>query len=200
MEGDSVTLNSSLTEIQRDEEIMWTFRTNGPLIAKTDGVNNTIPDNLDERFRDRLKLDKKTGSLTIMNIRTNHTGVYEVEISRSGPSSTYRFNVTVYDSPLCPPSGPTSDPSSGPPSDPPSLESLIVPISAAAVGSLLIVAAFGMIWICRKRRKTDQGVETRDEEITYADPTFYKRNTQKSVRSFMTVICVNISRITFRCV
>ncbi|XDV23926.1 hypothetical protein PO909_028269 [Leuciscus waleckii] len=96
MEGDSVTLNSSLTEIQRDEEIMWTFRTNGPLIAKTDGVNNTIPDDLDERFRDRLKLDKKTGSLTIMNIRTEDAGVYEVEISRSGPSSTYRFTVTVY--------------------------------------------------------------------------------------------------------
>ncbi|XP_056109113.1 uncharacterized protein LOC130086909 [Rhinichthys klamathensis goyatoka] len=96
MEGNSVSLNSSVTEIQKDEEIFWTFGTNGPLIAKTNGVKNTIPDNLDGRFRDRLKLDEKTGSLTIMNITTDHAGVYEVKISRSSSSSTYRFTVTVY--------------------------------------------------------------------------------------------------------
>ncbi|XDV24175.1 hypothetical protein PO909_028424 [Leuciscus waleckii] len=96
MEGDSVTLNSSLTEIQRDEEIFWRFGTNGPLIAKTDGVKNTIPDVLDGRFRDRLKLDNKTGSLTIMNIRTEHAGVYEVEISGSSSETKHRFTVTVY--------------------------------------------------------------------------------------------------------
>ncbi|KAK7126481.1 hypothetical protein R3I94_017836 [Phoxinus phoxinus] len=96
MEGDSISLNSGLTEIQEDEEIIWTFGSKGSLIAKTDGVRNTIPDDLDERFRDRLKLDKKTGSLTIMNITTEDAGVYEVEISGSGPSSIYRFKVTVY--------------------------------------------------------------------------------------------------------
>ncbi|CAM4660564.1 unnamed protein product [Leuciscus chuanchicus] len=179
MEGDSVTLSSSLTEIQRDEEIFWTFGTNGSLIATITEAKSETPEGLDKRFRDRLKLDKKTGSLTIMNIRTEHAGVYEVEISSNSRSETkHRFNVTVYGErtnssqspsclPLCPPSAP---------------ESLIVPISAsaaAAAGSLLIVAAFGMIWICKKRRKTDQ-VDTRVAEITYADPTFYKRNTQKS--------------------
>ncbi|KAK7136675.1 hypothetical protein R3I93_016883 [Phoxinus phoxinus] len=94
MEGDSVSLNSGLTEIQKDEQIIWTF--NRSLLAINNGVNNTIPDDLDERFRDRLKLDKKTGSLTIMNIRTEHAGVYEVKISRRSSSSTHRFNVTVY--------------------------------------------------------------------------------------------------------
>ncbi|XP_051741598.1 SLAM family member 5-like isoform X5 [Ctenopharyngodon idella] len=49
-------------------------------------------------------------------------------------------------------------------------------ISAAAAGSLLIVAAVGIFWICRK---THQEVQS-GEEITYADPTFYKRRAQKS--------------------
>uniref|UniRef100_A0A9J7ZNF2 Ig-like domain-containing protein n=1 Tax=Cyprinus carpio carpio TaxID=630221 RepID=A0A9J7ZNF2_CYPCA len=57
--------------------------------------------------------------------------------------------------------------------------SLIVLISAAAAaggagGFLLIVAAVGIFCICRKHRKTDQEVQTR--EITYADPTFNKRH------------------------
>jgi len=94
MEGDSVTLNSSLTEIQKGDVIFWRF---GPSrIATTNGVKNMIYDGPDGRFRDRLKLDDETGSLTIMNITTNHTGVYEVEISGSNSSSTHRFNVTVY--------------------------------------------------------------------------------------------------------
>ncbi|KAK7126478.1 hypothetical protein R3I94_017833 [Phoxinus phoxinus] len=95
-EGDSVSLNSGLTEIQEGDVITWTFRNNGPLIAKTTGVKNTIPNDLDGRFRDRLKLDKKTGSLTIMNTTTDHAGVYVVEISGRSSSSTHRFTVTVY--------------------------------------------------------------------------------------------------------
>jgi len=96
MEGDSVSLNSDLTEIQRGEEIMWRFGPNRNLIAETDGVNNMIHYGPDGRFRDRLKLDYKTGSLTIMNIRTEDAGVYEVKIIGSHSSSIYRFTVTVY--------------------------------------------------------------------------------------------------------
>uniref|UniRef100_A0A8C2BWY9 Ig-like domain-containing protein n=1 Tax=Cyprinus carpio TaxID=7962 RepID=A0A8C2BWY9_CYPCA len=54
--------------------------------------------------------------------------------------------------------------------------SLIVLISAAAAGFLLIVAAVGIFCICSKHRKTDQEVQTYDREITYADPTFNKRH------------------------
>ncbi|KAK7136614.1 hypothetical protein R3I93_016835 [Phoxinus phoxinus] len=91
--GDSVSLNSGLTEIQKGEQIIWTFGSKGPLIAKTDGVNNMIPDG---RFGDRLKLDHQTGSLTITNIRTTDSGLYEVTISGSSSETKHRFSVTVY--------------------------------------------------------------------------------------------------------
>ncbi|XP_052447258.1 CD276 antigen isoform X2 [Carassius gibelio] len=52
---------------------------------------------------------------------------------------------------------------------------LIVLVSAAA-GLLLIVVAVRIFCICRK---TDQEVQS-GEEITYADPTFFKRKAHKS--------------------
>uniref|UniRef100_A0A8C1MGJ7 Ig-like domain-containing protein n=1 Tax=Cyprinus carpio TaxID=7962 RepID=A0A8C1MGJ7_CYPCA len=52
---------------------------------------------------------------------------------------------------------------------------LIVLVSVAA-GFLLIVAAVRIFCICRK---TDQEVQS-GEEITYADPTFFKRKAHKS--------------------
>uniref|UniRef100_A0A8C2C249 Immunoglobulin domain-containing protein n=1 Tax=Cyprinus carpio TaxID=7962 RepID=A0A8C2C249_CYPCA len=74
MEGDSVTLNTDLTEIQRDDLIMWTFEL--VLIAKINGKDDKR-EFYDERFRDRLKLDQ-TGTLTIMNINTTDSGLYKV--------------------------------------------------------------------------------------------------------------------------
>ncbi|XP_058618083.1 SLAM family member 9-like [Onychostoma macrolepis] len=97
-EGDPVTLNPALTDKQSDNLIMWNFKTNGPLIAKINQATNDISiidDGPDKRFRDRLKLNHLTGSLTIMNITTEHAGVYQVTIS-SKTKIIYRFNVTVY--------------------------------------------------------------------------------------------------------
>ncbi|KAL0161268.1 hypothetical protein M9458_044993, partial [Cirrhinus mrigala] len=49
----------------------------------------------DERFRERLKLDNQTGSLTITNITTQHAGYYQLEIS--GVNLALKtFNVSVY--------------------------------------------------------------------------------------------------------
>lgn len=50
---------------------------------------------------------------------------------------------------------------------------------AAAAGSLLIVAAVVIVCICRKCRQTDKEAETHEDEITYIEPTFYKRDAQK---------------------
>ncbi|KAL0161164.1 hypothetical protein M9458_044889, partial [Cirrhinus mrigala] len=49
----------------------------------------------EDRFRDRLKLDHKTGSLTITYIRTTDSGMYKLQINSSRIGITKSFNVTV---------------------------------------------------------------------------------------------------------
>ncbi len=94
-EGDSVTLKI-VTETQTGEKIKWKFGTNRNLLATIKGNTSNIFDGPDDRFRDRLKLDHQTGSLTITDTRTTDSGLYEAEISRSSSEDTHRFNVTVY--------------------------------------------------------------------------------------------------------
>ncbi len=77
MEGDSVTLNPDLTQIKTFNLIEWRFR--GPIIAQIDGNEISYPTHT-EIFRDRLQLDQ-TGSLTIKNMKTKHSGLYELQIS-----------------------------------------------------------------------------------------------------------------------
>ncbi|XP_077081524.1 SLAM family member 5-like [Siphateles boraxobius] len=97
MEGDSVTLNTDLTEIHEDKDIMWKYGAENSLIAqisRTDGIFSTY-DVPDGTFRDRLKLDHQTGSLIITNTTTEHTGVYKLEI-RGAKRSSKTFSVSVY--------------------------------------------------------------------------------------------------------
>ncbi len=92
MEGDPVTLHTD-AEIHTDDLIVWRFGDKGILLAKLDvGTNETSLNAADERFRDRLQLDQ-TGSLIITNIRTEHAGLYEVQIR--GRESSQRFLVSV---------------------------------------------------------------------------------------------------------
>ncbi|XDV23451.1 hypothetical protein PO909_028026, partial [Leuciscus waleckii] len=56
----------------------------------------TFHDGADERFRDRLKLDYQTGSLTITNISTEHAGLHKIEIFVENKVSNKNFIVTVY--------------------------------------------------------------------------------------------------------
>ncbi|KAA0711851.1 hypothetical protein E1301_Tti013460 [Triplophysa tibetana] len=94
-EGDSVTLSVDLTEVK--DKISWKFGAQDVVIAEINVVNNNISlykDRADGRFRDRLKLDQ-TGSLTITNIRTDHSGLYKI-ISKTTRNQLNIFNITVY--------------------------------------------------------------------------------------------------------
>ncbi|XP_058617574.1 uncharacterized protein LOC131531040 isoform X2 [Onychostoma macrolepis] len=97
MEGDSVIFHTGV-ETSQQEDIKWYF--SGTRIAQINGALSYICTDVKcnkgtERFRDRLKLDNQTGSLTIMNIRNTNSGLYELKIIRSSSGSDKIFNVTV---------------------------------------------------------------------------------------------------------
>ncbi|XP_073700510.1 T-cell surface antigen CD2-like [Garra rufa] len=97
LEGDSVTLNTDVTEIHEDDDILWNFITEKSLLAEISrevGIFFTY-NGTDRRFRDRLKLDNQTASLTITKITPEHAGLYEVKISGEKLLSK-TFNVSVY--------------------------------------------------------------------------------------------------------
>uniref|UniRef100_A0A8C1PC42 Ig-like domain-containing protein n=1 Tax=Cyprinus carpio TaxID=7962 RepID=A0A8C1PC42_CYPCA len=96
-EGDSVTLHTDLTEIHEDDDILWKFGAEDSLIGEInrgDQIFSTFK-GADGRFKDRLKLDKQTGSLTITDITTELAGVYELQISGDMLSSK-TISVSVY--------------------------------------------------------------------------------------------------------
>ncbi|XP_016121429.1 natural killer cell receptor 2B4-like, partial [Sinocyclocheilus grahami] len=96
LEGESVTLHTDV-KVQRDDQIRWTFGPQNTRIAeiiKRDQINFIFVSN-DGRFRDKLLMDNQTGSLTIRNIRSEHTGLYELTVI-SGKTSLKSFSVTVY--------------------------------------------------------------------------------------------------------
>ncbi|XP_073699692.1 natural killer cell receptor 2B4-like [Garra rufa] len=99
MEGDSVTLKTNVAEIHEDDDIVWKFGSEKSLIAKIiiqKQVFTTYDDDvLNGRFRNRVKLDNQTGSLTITNITTQHAGLYEQQI-RGVKLSSKTFSVSVY--------------------------------------------------------------------------------------------------------
>ncbi|XP_073699684.1 uncharacterized protein [Garra rufa] len=95
-EGDSVTLHADAIQIHEDDDILWKFGAEKSQIAKMKKkkqIFNTsdVPDG---RFRDRLKIDNQTGSLTITNITKEHAGVYQLEIA-GAKKSLKTFNVSV---------------------------------------------------------------------------------------------------------
>ncbi|XP_016366813.1 uncharacterized protein LOC107707338 [Sinocyclocheilus rhinocerous] len=100
-EGESVTLDSG--EIRKPNDVMTWFFNDTPIAQITGDPNKSCTDvqckDGDERFRDRLKLDHQTGSLTIMNITTTDSGLYKLQITSSRNSSSTdtikSFNVTI---------------------------------------------------------------------------------------------------------
>ncbi|XP_026075346.1 uncharacterized protein LOC113054194 [Carassius auratus] len=86
---------SDLTEMMDDDLTLWTFGPGNTRIAEIHVLADSMTlfdDVLDGIFRDRLKLDDQTGSLTITHTRTEHAGHYKLDIKRA----IKNFSLTVY--------------------------------------------------------------------------------------------------------
>ncbi|KAL1251740.1 hypothetical protein QQF64_019536, partial [Cirrhinus molitorella] len=133
-DGESVTLDPGVIKGPNDE-MTWFF--NYTLIAEiTGGQSKTCTnDQCAQRFRDRLKLDHQTGSLTITNTRTTDSGLYKLQIQSSKSSFSLRriksFSFTVTGSGLYP--------------------GKIAGICAAVIVVLLVTLTVGVL-CCRRHR------------------------------------------------
>ncbi|XP_051551659.1 uncharacterized protein LOC127439527 isoform X2 [Myxocyprinus asiaticus] len=100
MEGDSPTLRTAVTGLQNDKSdfIKWYFNHN--LIAQIRGDLSKFCTDVkcetgQERFRDRLKLNNQTGSLTIKNISITDSGDYNLLTFINNINDEKTFTVTV---------------------------------------------------------------------------------------------------------
>uniref|UniRef100_A0A672KLH1 Ig-like domain-containing protein n=1 Tax=Sinocyclocheilus grahami TaxID=75366 RepID=A0A672KLH1_SINGR len=95
-ERDSITLESDI-KVQSKDMLLWMFGAQETRIAEIYNQNMFIYDS-NESFGDRLQMDNQTGSLTIRNIRTEHTGLYKLLIISNiiRGNSYKRFSVSVY--------------------------------------------------------------------------------------------------------
>lgn len=97
MLGQSVSLCTGVIEIQADDDVQWGFGPEQRLIARiiAGSSQSELHDCNDVRFKDRLKLNQKTGSLTIANITVKHSGVYQVQIGNNSRTKYKKFSVTI---------------------------------------------------------------------------------------------------------
>lgn len=95
--GESVTLNTDITELEEDGKILWTHGDNDTCIAEITRATSKISvyQGNDLRFKDRLQLDPQTGSLTIWNISIAHSDVYKLQISSRTGKRDKRIAIIV---------------------------------------------------------------------------------------------------------
>ncbi|XP_043079649.1 uncharacterized protein LOC122327992 [Puntigrus tetrazona] len=90
MKGGSVTLLTGVAEVQRDDLILWTFENKDNLIAEIHKQVKYV-----YHGKEHFMLEQKTGSLSIINITPEHSGVYELTAISGGRTLYKRFGVTV---------------------------------------------------------------------------------------------------------
>uniref|UniRef100_A0A8C1CIR3 Immunoglobulin V-set domain-containing protein n=1 Tax=Cyprinus carpio carpio TaxID=630221 RepID=A0A8C1CIR3_CYPCA len=93
-EGDSIMLNTDI-QVQSKDMLLWMFGRQETRIAEIYNQNIFMYES-NESFGDRLQMDNQTGSLTIRNIRTEHSGLYKLLILSNRENSYKRFSVIVY--------------------------------------------------------------------------------------------------------
>ncbi|XP_056615874.1 uncharacterized protein LOC130430746 [Triplophysa dalaica] len=98
-ERDSVSLHIDVTEKQRNEKIHWKIKHNNSLVAEIITENRKISTPfIEERFRDRLKLDDQTGDLIITHMKNEDSGQYEADVTIGSITHTIHETFSFTDS------------------------------------------------------------------------------------------------------
>ncbi|XP_058619916.1 uncharacterized protein LOC131532363 isoform X2 [Onychostoma macrolepis] len=102
MEGDALTLHTGAQQNKDNIETTWLFKS-GSLTTRIAHMNNgKVFTHYEKTLADRLQLDQESGSLTICNISTSDSGVYEVSLTIRLDVSERKIKVDVY-APVCVP-------------------------------------------------------------------------------------------------
>lgn len=94
MEGDSFTLHTNIV-IKTDDCIEWRYGAQLDLLAtlNREAKKTSLSNDTDGRFTDRLKLNDKTGDLTIIDATSELDGVYQLEITgKKVTKKTFSFS------------------------------------------------------------------------------------------------------------
>ncbi|KAI4886875.1 hypothetical protein NFI96_030025 [Prochilodus magdalenae] len=98
LEGNNVTIHTGKTGVQSDAHILWFYRSEDvdiTILNSQISRGEITTDYNRDRFRDRLQLDRTSGSLTIRNISREDSGVYKLHII-TGSRSIQSYRIDVY--------------------------------------------------------------------------------------------------------
>ncbi len=96
MEGDALSLHTGAQQNKDNIETIWFFKS-GSLTTRIAHMNNgKVFTHYEKKLADRLQLDQESGSLTIRNISTSDSGVYEVSVTIRLHVSERKIKVDVY--------------------------------------------------------------------------------------------------------
>lgn len=93
MEGDALTLH---TGAQQNTETIWFFKRSNITSRIAHMNNGKVFTRYEKKLADRLQLDQESGSLTICNISTSDSGVYEASVTIRLHVSERKIKVDVY--------------------------------------------------------------------------------------------------------
>ncbi|XP_056304247.1 carcinoembryonic antigen-related cell adhesion molecule 1 [Danio aesculapii] len=100
MEGDSVTLISNITKLQKNEGLNW-YINDATIIAKIDeDTQRSSVEEKEENLKSRLELNESTGSLTIINISKNDSRDYKLQTTGKIKGNPKIFKVIVNGVPI----------------------------------------------------------------------------------------------------
>ncbi|XP_048034409.1 uncharacterized protein LOC125260212 isoform X2 [Megalobrama amblycephala] len=97
-EGGVLNLHPGV-DLKGDFQILWSYEGGNQSNRVAQIYQGRIYTHYDERFAGRVQIDQTTGVLTISNIRSNETGLFEAFIVINRLISTRQFNIDVYGAP-----------------------------------------------------------------------------------------------------